>query len=105
MSTVGQLLLQRQFHEFLGRWGHILKSLTERNNGKAHTLKVLYHLDSSPAVKGNFSNIEAFSKSLDEFLDVTVMDDISFGGLQKALSFPDVVRDMVSSDSKLQRIR
>ena len=32
------------------------------------------------------------------------MDDISFGGLQKALSFPDVVRDMVSSDSKLQRI-
>ena len=36
MPTVGQLLLQRQFHEFLGRWGHILKSLTERNNGKAH---------------------------------------------------------------------
>ena len=52
MPTVDQLLLQRQFHECLGRWGHILKALTERNNGKAHSkrLRLLLWLRSQHAI-------------------------------------------------------
>ena len=48
-------------------------------------------MNSSPAVKGNLTNIEAFSKTLDEFLDVAVVDNVSFCGFQKSLSFPDIV--------------
>ena len=42
--------------------------------------------------------LSAYShKTLDEFLYITIMNNISFCGLQESLSLPDVIRDMVSS--------
>ena len=81
MPAVGDALLQHQFHQFLGGWGHILEALSERNDREAHALKVLHHLHSAPAVKGNFPNIEAVPQAFDKFLDIAVVNDIALGGL------------------------
>ena len=40
--------------------------MTEWNNSKDHAFTVLYKLYSSPAFKGNFSDIEEFTKMLKE---------------------------------------
>ena len=81
MPAVGNALLQHQFHQFLGGWGHILEALSERNDSEAHALKVLYHLHSTPAVKSDLPDIETLTQTLDELLDVAVMNNITLGGL------------------------
>lgn len=53
MAAMGDSLFQGQLHQFLGGWAHILKALAEGNNGKACAFQVLYHLHSTPAVKGD----------------------------------------------------
>ena len=77
MSTVGDLFLKHQFHQFFGGRGHILEALSERNHREAHTLKVLHHLDSAPTVKGNLTDVVAFTQAFDEFFDVTIVNDIA----------------------------
>ena len=62
MPAVGDFLLQHQLHQFLGWWGHILEALSERNDREAHALKVLHHLHSAPAVKGDLPNIETLPR-------------------------------------------
>lgn len=81
MSTVGNFLLQHQFHQLLGGRGHILEALSERNDREAHALKVLHHLHSAPTVEGNLSNIKTLTQALDELLDVAVMNNITLSGL------------------------
>ena len=98
MSAVGDAFLQYQLHQLFGRRAHILKALPEGDDRKAHTLKVLDHLDSSPAVEGNLTDIEPFSKPFDELFDISIMDYVALGGLQETLSFPHIVRDMIPVD-------
>ena len=81
MPAVGNALLQHQFHQFLGGWGHILEALSERNDREAHALKVLYHLHSTPAVEGDLPDIKTLTQALDELLDVAVMNNITLGDL------------------------
>ena len=52
--------------------------MTEWNNRKDHAFTVLYKLYSSPAFKGNFSDIEEFTKILKELFDVAVEDNFPF---------------------------
>jgi hypothetical protein len=52
--------------------------MTEWNNSKDHAFTVLYKLYSSPAFKGNFSDIEEFTKMLKELFDVAVVDNFPF---------------------------
>ena len=80
MTSVGNSPFKGQFHEFLGGWTHILKPLSERHDRKAHTLKVLNHLYRSPTVKGNLSDVEAFTQVFNELLNVAVVNYIAFGG-------------------------
>ena len=101
MPAVGDPLLKDQIHELLGRRRHIFKSLAERNNGKAHALEVLYHLDSSPAVKGDLTDIEPVPEILDELLDKSVMNDIAFGRFEIAFLLPEVVRNVITPHTKI----
>ena len=102
MPAVGNALLQHQFHQLLGGRGHILEALSERNDREAHALKVLHHLHSAPAVKGNFPNIEPFAQAFDEFFDIAVVNDIALSGLEVSLPFPHIVWHMVTPDSKVE---
>ena len=104
MAAVGDFLLQRQLHELLGWRTHILKALTEGDDRKAHALKILYHLDSAPAVEGNLADVVALAKALDELLDKAVVDDITVRGKKVALLLPQIIRDVVSPDADVQRI-
>lgn len=79
MTAVGELLLKCQLHELLCGRAHILKALSEGHDSKAHVLQVLNHLDCSPAVESYLANIEALAEAFDEFLDITIMDDVAFG--------------------------
>ena len=88
MSAVSNALLQHQLHQFFGRWRHILEALPERNDRKAHALKVLHHLHSTPAVKGDLPNIETLTQALDELFDIAIVNDIAFRGLEVSLPFP-----------------
>ena len=81
MSTMCDPPFQCQLHQLLGRWTHILISLSKRNNGKSHALKVLYHLYRSPSVKGDFLNMKFRTKFINELLNESIMNDISFRSL------------------------
>ena len=85
MPAVGNALFQHQFHQLLSGRGHIFEALSKGNDREAHALKVLHHLHSAPAVKGDLPDIEAFPKALDELLDVAVVNDIAFCGLEVSL--------------------
>ena len=74
MASMSDSFLQNQLHQFLCRWGHIFEALTEGNNGEAHALQVLHHLHSPPTVKRDLTDIEPFTETLNEFLDVTVVN-------------------------------
>ena len=102
MAAVGDPFFQGQLHQLLGGWGHILEALSERNDREAHALKVLYHLHSTPAVKSDLPDIETFPQAFDEFLDIAIVNDIAFRGLQKALPLPHVVWHMVTPDSDVE---
>jgi len=102
MTTVGNALLQHQLHQLLSGRGHILEALSERNDREAHALKVLYHLHSAPTVKSDLPNIEAFPQAFDELLDVAVVNDIAFRGLEISLPFPHIVWHMVAPDSEIE---
>ena len=104
MPAVGNALLQHQLHQLLGGRRHILKALSERNDREAHALKVLHHLHSTPAVKGNLPDIETLTQALDKLLDVAIVNNIALGGLQKALPFPHIVWHMVTPDSEVEVI-
>nr|DAY58904.1 MAG TPA: hypothetical protein [Caudoviricetes sp.] len=92
VTAMCHTLLQHELHQFLGRRGHVLESLTEGNDCEAHAFEILHHLHSASAVKGNLPDIEAFAQPLDELLDVAVMDDIALCSLEKSLALPDIVR-------------
>ena len=102
MPAVGNALFQHQFHQFLGGWGHILEPLSKRNDCETHALKVLHHLHSTPAVKGDFTDIKTLIQAFDELLDVAVVNDIALGGLQKALPLPHIVWHMVTPDAQVE---
>src|SRR5699024_4522074 len=94
--------LQGQLHELLGGRAHILEALTEGHHSEAHALQVLHHLHSSPAVKGNLTDVEPFSQPLDEFFDITVVDDVALRSLEISLPFPDVIRNVVAPDAQVK---
>ena len=48
--------------------------------------------------------LKAIRKACDEILDKTIVDDIAFGRQQIALSFPYIIRHMVTADSQRQCI-
>ena len=96
MPTMGELLLQRQLHQFLGRRRHILEALSEGNNGKSQPFKVLHHLHGAPAVKGDLADVEASAQFLDEFFDEAVMHDVSFRSQEETLLLPKIVLYMVT---------
>ena len=102
MPAVGDFLLQHKFHQLLGGWGHIFEALPEGNDRKTHTLKVLHHLNSTPTVKGDLPDIEAFPQAFDELLDIAVVNDIAFGGLEVSLPLPHIVWHMVTPDSEVK---
>ena len=102
MTAVSDPLLQYQLHEFFGGWGHILEALSEGNNGEAHAFQVLNHLDSTPTVKGNLTDIEAFTQPFNEFLNVAIMEDITLGSLKESLPLPQIVWHMISADTQIQ---
>nr|DAO53593.1 MAG TPA: hypothetical protein [Caudoviricetes sp.] len=102
VTAVGNSLLQHQLHKLLGRWGHILEALPERNDRETHTLKVLHHLHGSPAVKSNLPDVEAFAKLLNKLLNVAVMNHVALGGLEVPLSLPHIIRHMVTPHSEFQ---
>ena len=79
---MGDFLLQHQLHQFLSGRGHILETLSERHHGEAHAFKVLHHLHSAPTVEGDLPNIETLTQAFDELLDVAVVNDIAFRGLE-----------------------
>ena len=54
--------------------------------------------------RSSYTEAVFFTQLLDEFLDVAVVDYISFGGLQETLLLPDIVWNMVTAHSKFQRI-
>ena len=72
MPAVRDTLFQRQLHELLGGRTHIFKALTERDDRKAESVKVLHHLHSAPAVECDLTDVEAFAEFLDELFDETV---------------------------------
>ena len=43
----------------------------------------------------------ALTKALYEFFNVTVVNNVTFGCLQEALALPNIIRNMVSSDSQV----
>ena len=100
MPAVGNAAFQNQFHEFFCRGAHVLEALAERHDCEAHSLEVLYHLNRAPSVEGNLTNVISFAELFDETLYVTVMDHVSLCGLQKTLPLPEVVGDMISSNSQ-----
>jgi hypothetical protein len=40
---------------------HVLETLTERDDGEAHALEVLHHLDGSPPVECDLADVEALA--------------------------------------------
>ena len=101
MPSMGYPLLKHKLHQLLRRWRHILKTLPKGNNGEAHALQVLDHLDGAPAVESDLSDVVLLSEALDEFLYEAVMDHVALRGLQGALLLPEVIRDMIAPDSEL----
>ena len=102
MPAVGNALFQHQFHQFLSGWGHIFEALSKGNDRKAHALKVLHHLHSAPTVEGDLSDVETLSQAFNELLDVAVVNDIAFGGLEVSLPLPHIVWHMVTPDSEVK---
>ena len=102
MPAVGNALFQHQLHQLLGGWGHIFEALSKWNDRKTHALKVLHHLHSAPTVKGDLSNIETLTQAFDEFLDVALVNDIAFRGLEVSPPLPHVVWHMVAPDSEIE---
>ena len=100
MSAMCYPLFKCQLHQLLGRRTHILIPLSERNNGKSHALKVLYHLHSSPPVKCNLFDMKFCSQLINELLDKSIMDDIALGGLKTSLGCPYIIWDMIPSDTQ-----
>lgn len=56
----------------------------------------MHHLYSAPTVKGNLTDVEMLTEAFNEFFNVAVMHNISFGGLYEALTFPNIIRNEVS---------
>ena len=104
MSAVCDLLFKHQFHKLLCGRAHILKSLSEWNNGKSHIFEVLNHLHSTPAVKSDLTDIKTITEPFNEFFDIAVMHHIALCGLQKPLPFPDIIRHMVTADTQLKGV-
>ena len=104
MAAVCQFLFKRQLHQFLGRRAHILEALSEGNDREAHALKVLHHLHGSPAVEGDLTDVEAVAEPFDEFLDVSVVDDVALRGFEISLTLPHIVGNMVALDAKVERL-
>ena len=102
MSVVCKCLFQSQFHQFLGRWTHVFISLSKLYHRKSQPLKILRHLHCTPTVKCNFFDVKLLSQFIDEVFDKTIVNHISLSGFQKALPFPYIIWDMVTSYSKRQ---
>ena len=97
---MGDLLFQRQLHQFLGGRTHILEPLSEGYDCKSHTFEILHHLHRTPAVEGDFSDVVLLAHGFDKLFDVAVVDDVSFRRVQKSLLLPYVIRDMIPPDTK-----
>ena len=99
MPSVGDPLFTNEVHEFLGRRGHLFKALPERDDGKAHALKILYHLDSSPSVESNLTDVEPVTEIFDELLNESVVNDVAFRGFEIPLFLPEIVGNVVTPDA------
>ena len=93
MPAVGDALLQHQLHQLLGGRRHILKALSERNDRKAHALKVLHHLHSAPTVKGDLPDVEPLALPLPHIVWHMVTPDSE---VEVVFRYPEVRQDDVS---------
>lgn len=102
MPAMSQLALQRQLHQFFGWWGHVFEALPERHHRETSILKVLAHLDRTPPVESDLSDIKPGAKILNELLDIPVVHHVALGRLQEALTVPQVVGDVIPRNSEFE---
>ena len=79
MPTMRDLLLQHQLHQFLCRRGHVLETLAERNDGKAHAFQILNHLHGAPAVESDLPDIKPFTQPFDKLLNAMQTYNVNIG--------------------------
>ena len=103
MPVVSKFLFKRELHQLLARRAEVLIALSELNHCKAEVCQVLRHLDSTPAVKCDFTDMESASKIINEIFDKGIVNDIPLCDIQKALSPPKFIRHMISSDTQVER--
>ena len=70
--------------------------MPHRDNRESHLLQVLRHLHGTPAVESDLADVVLRAQVLDELLDESVMNDISFRRIDVPLSLPDVVEHVVT---------
>lgn len=104
VTAVCNLLLQHQFHQFLCRRAHILKSLTERHYREPHSFQVLYHLHRSPPIERNLFYVIFRTEVFDKVLHVSVVDDIALRGDYLSTTEPSVVWNVVAFYSQIYRV-
>ena len=102
VPAMGEPALECELHQLLARRAHVFEALPERDDGEAHVLQVLAHLDCAPPVEGDLADIEACAELLDEVLDVGVVDHVALRGLQEALGLPQVVGHVIARHPQRQ---
>ena len=86
--------LDKILEEALSKWDH----------GKAVVLQCLHHHCGVPAVIGNFADVIAFAQFADEFFNETIVNNITFGHLNEALSFPLIVHHVIPPNAQCKGI-
>ena len=69
---------------------------------ETNAFQVLYHLNSTPAVECNLTDIETLTEFFNELLNISIMNYIALRSLQIPLPFPNIVGNMIPSDSQFQ---
>ena len=76
VPTMGELALQRLLQQFIGWRGHIFEALPKRHHRETSILEVLAHLDRTPLVESDLSDIKPGAKILNELLDIPVVHHV-----------------------------
>jgi len=72
IAAMHDAAFHQQFIELLRRRGHVLITLTERHDGKAHALQILRHLHRTPSVESDLEDVVLRTQVLDKLLDEIV---------------------------------
>lgn len=74
--------------------------MPEGDDGGACVFEVLAHPDCARPIEGDLADVEALTEAADVVLDVGVVDDVAFGGVEVALLLPQVVGRVVAGDAE-----